>query len=212
MTGGLASAPPEISLTGSTRLQPVYFQPAVFRLEIALGELMTNIKKKNQYTFIEAVAATFPDDPLARKNRILKAAQPSNIGNKREALGVGGKPGGFSAGLGEEDQDRDEEQEDQMAQDRHDREDPEEYDHSDEPDDNMDDTMENGDYNEDDGNMENLRFNSTSDESIMYIISQSRKQGRGNTQDESANIKKHMEGRLTLTLSKLGIRTLEEKN
>jgi hypothetical protein len=91
--------------------------------------------------------------PQARPSR---AAHPSSLSNEYKAPSIGRKLGGFSAELDEDD---DEEEQEEDAEDGQGGRDGGEDDYSDEPDHNME--GEEDGYYEDDGNMEDLRFNSS---------------------------------------------------
>lgn len=92
--------------------------------------------------------------------RSSKAAHPSNLSNEYKAPGMGRKLGGFSAELDEDDDDE-EQEEDDTVEERQEGGHPEEDGYSDGPDHNMDGTIEEDDYIDDDGNMDDLQFNSS---------------------------------------------------
>jgi hypothetical protein len=91
--------------------------------------------------------------PQARPSR---AAHPSSLSNEYIAPSIGLKSGGFSAELHE---DEEEEEQEEYADDGRDEEDMGEDDYSDEPDQDMEGDAEG--YYEEDGNMDDLRFDSS---------------------------------------------------
>jgi Nup85 Nucleoporin len=128
--------------------------------------------------------------PHARPSR---AAHPSSLSNEYKVPSMGRKLGGFSAEFDEED---DAEEQEEDAEDRHDAGDIGEDDYSDEPDHNMD--GEEDGYYEDDGNMEDLRFNSSgpgrSSNANNYSTSKQSDLLRRSREDDLMDFKRSIEG------------------
>ena len=129
----------------------------------------------------------------ARQARPSRAAHPSSLSNEYKAPSVERKPRGFSAEL---DEDNGEEDQEEHADDGQDGRDMGEDNYSDEPDHNME--GEEDGYYEDDGNMEDLRFNSSgpgmSSNANKYSTSQQSDLLRRSREEDLMDFRRSIEG------------------
>jgi hypothetical protein len=144
--------PPPSSVLGSSRLDSQYQDQPLPSLRFSKESVLKPPKPKYDHTGSSPSSA-----PQVRSSRV---AQPSNLSHEYKAPVARHNPRGFSADL-YYDEEEGEEEEDRMTDDYNQYQSPTQNRYNDRHGSNLDETMEEEDYAEDDRDMDDLGFNSS---------------------------------------------------